>query len=575
MLRSTHAAALLLSFCVCHQAHGQMSTPVTKEAAADQRAYHAALAIRDPAQRLLALRTFTVQYPDSKYFDAVQDEALRVLLKSFPSRAAEIEDQVRVNIQNADKGLDKWQMEANEAEQLASANVALPLARKLAEDAYRSLTEDNYGRTMARTYGQLELPLPAAPVILSQFKSARAAAVVALAHVSLQQGRLSQAVMLLNQAATLEPINADLHALRGELALRTHHNAEALDELEQAQVLGELTAKQQETMQALYRAAHDGSDGGLQDDLDARYKVLFPPPFTPAARAPLTTGHTVLLEEFTGSACEPCAGADTAVEALLGSYTRSELIALEWHEHVPRPDPLANPASVARAEMLDAEATPQFVLDGKRIPVFGGPREASEAVYKQLTGFADAQISRFSGIMLELNTTRDADGTIHAIANVQTQPEDALRSITQRETAPWPGEKVPLSTHTRAQPAKPSLAVQFALVEDNIRYSGENGIRLHRMAVRAVSPGANPLQTSTAQTLQASFDPQSISNALTRYLSSYEKNNDRYGEIRFPSKGMALLQHHLAVVAWIEDTVTHRVLQAAFAPVSDHEPAAP
>ena len=141
--------ALTLSVLVVCSALTALLQGQSKEPAADQQAYHAALAMRDPAQRLLALRTFTVEYPASKYFDAVQDEALRVLLQSFPTHIAEIEDQVRVNIQNADKGLDRWQMEVSEAEQLAKTAIALPLARKLAEDACKNLTENNYGRTMS------------------------------------------------------------------------------------------------------------------------------------------------------------------------------------------------------------------------------------------------------------------------------------------------------------------------------------------------------------------------------------------------------------------------------------------
>ncbi len=561
--------ALTLSVLVVCSALTALLQGQSKEPAADQQAYHAALAMRDPAQRLLALRTFTVEYPASKYFDAVQDEALRVLLQSFPTHIAEIEDQVRVNIQNADKGLDRWQMEVSEAEQLAKADIALPLARKLAEDACKNLTENNYGRTMSRTYGQLELPLPDPPLILAQFKSTRAAAVVALAHVFLQQGKLTQTAALLNEAATMDPSNADLHALRGELAMRAHHDAEALSELEQAQVLGEVAATQQGTMQKLYRAAHGGSDAGLQDELDARYAAAFPTPFTPPVRTPLGAGHTVLLEEFTGSSCEPCAGADTAVDALLGSYTRGELIVLEWHQHVPRPDPLANPASVTRAELFDAEATPQFVLDGKHIPVFGGPRDASEALYKQLTKLTDAQITRPSGILLRLSASKDARGLIHASVFVQTEPEEVLRKMTQQETSAWLGEKVPLTTQMRAVPPSLHFTVHLALVEDNVRYSGENGIRLHRMVVRAVSPDAESLQFGTTHSLQASFNPQAISDALTSYLEGYEKNNDRFGEIRFTNKDILLQQNHLAVVAWVQDSMTHRVLQAAFAAAAE------
>ncbi len=560
MMSHRLCTAAMLAVCITLPVH-----PQPKDTAADQQAYHAALALRDPAQRLRALRAFSVQYPDTKYFDALQDAALRVLLNTFPTRTTEIEDQVRVNVGNADKGLDRWQMETNEAAELATANVALPLAQKLAEDAVHNLTEDNYGRTVARTYGQLELPLPAPDVILLNFKTARAAALVALAHVHLDRGKAPLAMPLLDEAARLNPTDADLHALRGELALRLHRSAQALDEFEQAAASGTLTTSQQQALHNLYSAQHNGSIAGLDDELDARYKTLFPPPFTPAVRTSATLGHTVLLEEFTGSSCEPCAGADVAADALLSRYSRAEVVVLEWHEHNPRPDPLTNPDSVARADLFGAEATPEFVLDGRRIAVFGGTRDQSEAVYKQLTTFADAQLSRSSGVTLQLSSLESADGSVHATVGVAIAPADKLATLTEQETAPWPGEKIPLRTHLRAQPERVTLALKIALVEDDVRYSGENGIRLHRMVVRAVDPTAIVVQAGAREVYQASFDPSAISQALTRYLTDYETGNDRFGDITLSNKNVQMRPGHLALAAWLEEENSHHVLEAAFA----------
>ena len=90
-----------------------------------------------------------------------------------------------------------------------------------------------------------------------------------------------------------------------------------------------------------------------------------------------------------------------------------------------------------------------------------------------------------------------------------------------------------------AAPAEPQLVVNFALVEDEIRYSGENGIRFHRMVVRALAKPADSGFRVTAGDnfdLDASFDLAAISGALRTYLDDYEQHNDRFGKITFISK---------------------------------------
>lgn len=64
--------------------------------------------------------------------------------------------------------------------------------------------------------------------------------------------------------------------------------------------------------------------------------------------------------------------------------------------------------------------------------------------------------------------------------------------------------------------------------------------------------------------IKASFAPSAISAAWSKYLSSYEENNDRFGRVQFLSKDASMVPDHLAVAVWIEDEVTHRVLDSAF-----------
>lgn len=575
MRRRTHAARLfgIALAAVALTSNGAVSqAPNARERLPpDERAYRAALVIADPAARLKAFRAFSVQYQDSTFFDSVQESALRLLLDHFPTRTAEIRDQVQVNVANADKGYDRWQEEATEADLLAGAGVLLPLAQGLAEDANRNMTQANFLLGMVRMYGKLAAPVPSREELREPFQEARAATVLALAHVYLAQGKRPACAALLHEAERLQPLSARVHVLRGQMELAEHHDAEALAELERAQVMGDLPAPLRAAMLSLYKHAHDGNDSGLDAELDRRYAEVFPPPFTPPAHVGTSGGHTVLLELFTGSSCMPCAGADLALEALLQSHSRDEVVALEMDEHVPRPDPLANPATIARGAVLGAGNTPSFFLDGKHLSVYGGSRNAAEEVYAGLAKFIRIQGERTSGVQLHLSASLNADGTVTAIAAVRTEDASKLQQITAEETGVWPGDALAEAERARADAAFPlQLTLNFALVEDNIRYSGENGVRTHRMVVRALSSDAafgQPVKAGSTATMSAAFNVSSISRDLAGYLDGFEQTNESFGPIHFLSKQTSLQTSRLGVAAWVQDTRTHRVLQAAFAPV--------
>src|SRR5262245_27716729 len=70
--------------------------------------------------------------------------------------------------------------------------------------------------------------------------------------------------------------------------------------------------------------------------------------------------RVVLVELFTGAQCPPCVAADLAFDALAKTYKPTEVVLLEYHLHIPGPDPLTNADSEARQKYYgDAiEGTP-------------------------------------------------------------------------------------------------------------------------------------------------------------------------------------------------------------------------
>ena len=137
------------------------------------------------------------------------------------------------------------------------------------------------------------------------------------------------------------------------------------------------------------------------------------------------------------------------------------------------------------------------------------------------------------------------------------------------DKTPAPTAVTPSAPAAQPAPIEPHLVANFALVEDDVRYSGENGIRFHRMVVRSLAqPAGTGAPVEPGKTLEATFDPAAVSAALKTYLDTYEQKNDRFGKVTFLAKDTALEPTHLAIVAWVEDTTTHRVLQAAFVPLA-------
>jgi len=547
---------------------------------ADQRAFDAARATVDPEQRLAAMQLFLKNYPKSNRVDRAQSDIFDTLVKYFPQRTAQIDTQAKILVKNAGKGFGKLYYETDVADNLAEANdtgVDLPRAEKLAKDASNKFIEADFDKDAVASAKKYKYPQPTAAAMHSRFTSGRASALAALAKVDMDEHQPQPATALLDQAYALDPNVAEVNLLRGEQALDQHKDAEALEDLERAQLTGELKSPWRKKMVELYRSAHGGSDQGFLAEMDAQYARIFPEPFTPQQTKPTDGTRTALLELFTGSACDPCVSADLAVDALLKTYTRKQLVVLAFDQHIPEPDPLANPDSIARAKSYGVAFTPTSRLNGKNLWEGGGPRTNAEKAYDQAVKQIDADATKASGVQLQL-TANSADGLIHAHATVSIDnPQLLQQSLAPDPPAKTADGKTPTATATQPAPAaqptpavqvapiEPHLVANIALVEDEVRYSGENGIRFHRMVVRSLAqPAGSGSPVEPGKPLEATFDSATISATLKSYLDGYEQKNDRFGKVEFLAKDTTLEPTHLAIAAWVEDTTTHRVLQAAF-----------
>ena len=246
---------------------------------------------------------------------------------------------------------------------------------------------------------------------------------------------------------------------------------------------------------------------------------------------------TVLAELFTGSECRPCQAADIAYNKLLERYDRSELTILEYHENIPRPDPMTNRDTELRSEYYGVNSTPTSIVDGTSVVNSGGLGIAARSKFAV---YADA-------IDHILNTTPQASVKISA----------TLRR-----------GKVTLAVSASVSKVRKSYKLRVALAEDKIRYQGTNGISEHRFVVRKMirSSGGTPFDQEGKAAVKDAFLVSSIENQLEQYLDSYEKKMQKPGDL-FKEKKSEIDPKQLYIAAFVQDDATHRTLQSSIVKV--------
>jgi hypothetical protein len=240
--------------------------------------------------------------------------------------------------------------------------------------------------------------------------------------------------------------------------------------------------------------------------------------------------RVVLFELFTGAQCPPCVAADLAFDGLTKTYKPDEVVLLQYHVHVPGPDPLTNPDTEARLKYYgdEVEGTPWSFLDGASKAQGGGGVDVSKDRYFDYRDAINPLLEKAARAKLQLSATRQGDKI-----DIQAEVSDLEKT----------GEKVRL---------------RFALVEEQVRYVGGNQVRFHHHVVRSMPGGAAgfPLKEKTAKQ-SASVNLAEVRQALTTYLDEYGKTHS------FPNSRRPLDLKNLRVVAFIQDDQTKEVLQTA------------
>jgi hypothetical protein len=249
-------------------------------------------------------------------------------------------------------------------------------------------------------------------------------------------------------------------------------------------------------------------------------------------------GKSVLLELFTGAQCPPCVAADIAFDKLCENYKQDDVILLQYHMHIPGPDPLTNNDTEARWKYY-TEAFPKSV-GGVPTSIFNGKPDSGG-------GGGEAQaLSKLKAYRKIIDPVLDEEGKTK-IAVKATRAGDVVTIGASVSDLPEPGE---------------SMKLRFALVEESIRYEGSNGIRFHHHVVRAMPGGADGVSLGGAnETRQVSVNLAELRGNLSKYLDEFVKDRGP-----FPKPNRPLELKKLKAVAWVQDdkdedrTVLHAVM---------------
>jgi tetratricopeptide (TPR) repeat protein len=291
-----------------------------------------------------------------------------------------------------------------------------------------------------------------------QFKTAHVNLLATLGQIYAKRGKTAEAEKTLKEVYAADLPSAAKRTVATALADLAAKAGAPQDEIEYratAYVLGGASATARETLETVYRKAHNGSLDGLDAVLDEKYRKSIKPLEVKAYTRPKTRNpRLVLAELFTGAACPPCIGADMAFDAALERFSRQDMALIVYHQHIPGPDPMTNPATEARKDIYALRGVPTFAIDGKSV-VGGGGAAAAEGIFNRDVGpLVEKRLAVAPEARIQLNATM-VGSTIRVKANV---------------------------SHVKSKSSK--LKLQIALVEELQRYSGPNGVRFHPMVVR-------------------------------------------------------------------------------------------
>ncbi len=534
-------------------------------ASPDRKAYSNAMAIKEPDSKIEALEGVIKEFPDSQSATTARQAIFDTLVKSHPDQVTRIRDQAGAILEKTPQ-TQKPTTYSNLATQLLDAKILLDDAESFAtlslgliekELAKPAKTPEPQPNTGARgNAGARPAPNPQAGLT-----RARTGAQLTLGRLYLGKGRLDDAEKYLKAVISASPAPPPAQLTNANLAMAEIYEKrgdpqKALNTYITAAVSAKIPVTARQALNTLYAKSHKGSTAGLEEALDARYLELNPPPFEvePYKATAARTDRVVLMEVFTGSGCPPCVAADLAADLSMERYNRQELAVIMYHEHIPQPDPMTTPQTTARFKYYAGTGVPTLAIDGTTT-VGGGARNATKEVFERITDGFERKVNgvetKLDGINKRLEVPAEAKIKIDArISGNLVKTNVVVDKITSDS---------------------PNLKLHVVLVEEKLRYTGENGIRFHPMVVRSMA-GADGtglgIKSRGPETFSWDFDLSKISAAIKQHLDEYEAGGHRGNTFTFVEKKFEIDPKNLSIAAFVQDEKTKAILQTVFLKVT-------
>jgi len=244
--------------------------------------------------------------------------------------------------------------------------------------------------------------------------------------------------------------------------------------------------------------------------------------------------RVAVVELFTGAECPPCVAADMAFDGLIKAFKPKDVVLLQYHQHIPGPDPLTNKDSEARMKYYavafgrQVRGTPTVMFNGEPQAPGGGRKADAQDKYDQYVGVIKPLLEKDSRAKLTATATQKGD-------SIEIKAEVA-----------------------DLKDAGESTKLRFVLIEDKVSYKGGNGIPEHHHIVRAMPGGVEGVALKDkAYKGGATVDLGVLKKDLQKYLADYYKEA---GE-EVPKETPMELKD-LRVVALIQDDNTREIIQA-------------
>jgi tetratricopeptide (TPR) repeat protein len=503
----------------------------------EQTAYNDANKIKDLSERLTALRKIQADYPTSAFLRQVNGTVFNLLTR-LPEKRAELPAAFDAIVADGKK------MTTDTGIQLVllAGNVSQMLDNSVALDAAEpALTS---ALTTAGPDAQ---------------KSFRAQALEALGRWHQVKGNTAKAETYFKEALAIDPSLKNAPVGLARISVAAGNDKVALTYYLQAAAAGGLKGDDDTAFRALYKKVN-GSDKNLDADIDRTFLKSFPNPVEPEKWHPSSsrTSRIVLAELFTGSGCPPCVAADYALDAAMERYGAADMATLVYHVHIPQPDPMTTAASAARKDYYKEYVlgVPTFIVDGELARLGGGGRDNTGITYGNYASVIDGHMN--------------------------VAPDAALAVKTQSKNG-----KVTVATSISNLAAKykdaKGLTLHVVLAEQELTFTGENGMRFHPLVVRAMAGGDKPgvpltIDASGKVTIDTTFDLSTIPADITSSLDAEIKKR-RGNETAGNPPAVYKAEGHpyvtvdpakLIVVAFVQDADKH-VLQAVQRPLDEKQ----